>query len=417
MPLIPASAKTWLDHVEDCHFPIQNIPFGLALLPDESEAVVTRIGDYVIDICELAAEGLIPTDEFPILHSMIDLDREDLRRLRRLLFELFEESNGTLRDNKELRDAAIFPHGDVEMLVPMEIPQFVDFYAGINHASNVGKMFRPDGEPLLANYRHLPVGYNGRASSIVPSGFPIKRPKGQYKPADSNKPVFGPTKELDFELELGFFIGQGNEFGEQVTVEEAEDHMLGLVMVNDWSARDVQRWEYQPLGPFLAKSFATSVSPWIVTLDALSPFKVEGPRQDPEPLEHLRGSSTHHYNIELEVSIKTPKMTKPQVVCRSNARHLYWSFAQMLAHQTSNGTPTEPGDLYASGTISGPEEGSYGSMLELSWKGTKPILLQETGETRTFLEDGDQVIFAAHCRGDGYCIGFGEMVNEVFGAS
>ena len=261
MPLIPASAKTWLDHVEDCHFPIQNIPFGLALLPDESEAVVTRIGDYVIDICELAAEGLIPTDEFPILHSMIDLDREDLRRLRRLLFELFEESNGTLRDNKELRDAAIFPHGDVEMLVPMEIPQFVDFYAGINHASNVGKMFRPDGEPLLANYRHLPVGYNGRASSIVPSGFPIKRPKGQYKPADSNKPVFGPTKELDFEMELGFFIGQGNEFGEQVTVEEAEDHMLGLVMVNDWSARDVQRWEYQPLGPFLARASPPQSAP------------------------------------------------------------------------------------------------------------------------------------------------------------
>ena len=414
MPLIvPATAKTWLDVSSDCHFPIQNIPFGLALFEDESEAVVTRIGDYVIDLCELSAEGLISEAEFPILHSMIDLDREDLRRLRKTIFELFEASNPKLRDNKALREAAIFPADQVEMIVPMEIPQFVDFYAGINHASNVGKMFRPDMPPLLPNYRHVPVGYNGRASSIVPSGMPVRRPNGQYKPADSDMPVFGPTKELDFELELGFFIGEGNEFGEMLSVDDAEDHILGMVLVNDWSARDVQRWEYQPLGPFLAKSFATSVSPWIVTLDALIPFKAEGPKQDPAPLEHLQGTGKHHYDIELEVAIQTPRMTKPQVLSKSNARHLYWSFAQMLAHQTSNGTPTEPGDLYASGTISGPEEGSFGSLLEISWKGTKPVRMEETGETRTFLEDGDQVIFSGVCRGEGYCIGFGELVNEV----
>jgi fumarylacetoacetase len=416
MPLIvPASAKSWLDVAPDSHFPIQNIPFGLALLPDGSESVVTRIGDYVIDLCELSAEGLIPEQEFSILHSMIDLDREDLRRLRKLVYELFVDSNPALRDHKELRECAIFAAADVEMLVPMEIPQFVDFYAGIHHASNVGRMFRPDMPPLLPNYRHLPIGYNGRASSIFPTEFPIRRPRGQYKPADSDAPVFGPTKELDFELELGFFIGEGNGLGDPLTVDAAEDHILGLVLVNDWSARDFQRWEYQPLGPFLAKSFATTVSPWIITLDALIPFKVDGPEQEPAPLAHLRGTGKHHYDIALEVSIKTPAMTKPQVLARSNAKHLYWSFAQMLAHQTSNGTPTEPGDLYASGTISGPEEGTYGSMLELSWKGTQPIRIEETGEERTFLQDGDQIIMRACCTGPDYCIGFGELVNEIVG--
>jgi fumarylacetoacetase len=321
-----------------------------------------------------------------------------------------------LRDNIALREAAIFPVADCEMLVPMEIPQFVDFYAGINHASNVGKMFRPDMQPLLPNYRHLPVGYNGRASSIVPSETPIVRPNGQYMPAGADGPVFGPTRELDFELEIGFFVSNGNEMGDPISVHHAENHLVGFVLVNDWSARDVQRWEYQPLGPFLAKSFGTSISPWIVTMDALLPFMIKGMPQDPEPLPHLLCPECHHFDIHLEVAIQSERMAKPQVISRSNSKYLYWSFAQMIAHQTSNGTPVEPGDLYASGTISGEEPGTFGSMLELCWKGTQPMTLTETGEQRTFIEDGDTVIMTGYCQGDGYRIGFGELRNQVIGA-
>jgi fumarylacetoacetase len=410
---IPGNAKSWVEVPEDSHFPIQNLPFGQAYLPDESEAVVTRIGDFVVDLCELSAEGLIPEEHFPILHSMIDVQKEDLRQLRSMLFDLLREDNPVLRDNKALREAALFHIDDVEMLVPVEIPQFVDFYAGINHASNVGKMFRPDMAPLLPNYRHLPVAYNGRASTVLPSGVSVPRPQGQFKPDGSDAPIFAPTREMDFELELGFFLSEGNELGERIPVDEAKSKILGLVLLNDWSARDMQRWEYQPLGPFLAKSFMSTISPWIVTLDALEPFRIEGPEQDPQPLEHLRGSGPGHYDIHLEVAIQTPAMSRPQVVSRTNARHLYWSFAQMLAHQTSNGTMVEPGDLYGSGTISGTEEGTFGSLLELTWKGTRPIRMEETGEERTFLEDGDLVIMSGFCQGDGYRVGFGELINEV----
>ncbi|CAN5370935.1 fumarylacetoacetase [soil metagenome] len=414
--VVPSTLKSWLEVAPDSHFPIQNIPFGLACLPDNSEGVVTRIGDFVIDLSELAAEGLIPDGEFPVLDSMIELDLDDLRRLRALLVSLFSEENPSLRDNPALREAAIFRAHEVEMLVPMEIPQFADFYAGIHHASNVGKMFRPDMPPLLPNYRHLPVGYNGRSSSVVPSEVEIIRPNGQTKPADSDSPVFGPSKEMDFELELGFFIGEGNEMGEAIPIGEAEDHIMGVVLVNDWSARDIQRWEYQPLGPFLAKSFATSVSPWIVMYDALSPFKIAGMKQEPEPLPHLRSDKRHHFDIILEVSIQTPSMSQPQVISQSNSKYLYWNFAQMVAHLTSNGTPIEPGDLYASGTISGPDEGTFGSMLELAWRGTKPVKMVETGEERTFIEDGDTVILSGYCQGDGYRVGFGQLSNTVVGS-
>lgn len=415
MLIIPATAKSWIVVDPSSHFPLQNVPFGLACLEDGSEAVVTRIGDWVIDLCTLSAEGLLPQDEFPILHCLIDCDRNDLRRLRGYLFELLKEDNPTLRDNEAVRGAAMHPAASVQMLVPMEIPQFVDFYAGINHASNVGRMFRPDMAPLLPNYRHLPVGYNGRASTITPSGESISRPKGQYKPADSDQPVFGPTRELDFELELGVFIGNGSAHGQPVPIDEAEEHLLGLVLVNDWSARDIQRWEYQPLGPFLAKSFATSISPWIVMMDALEPFRIEGMTQEPQPLPHLRRSGRQHYDLVLEVALQTARMREPQVICRSNSRHLYWSFCQMIAHQTSNGTRIEPGDLYASGTISGETEDSFGSMLELAWKGTKPITLAESGETRTFLEDGDTLVMTGYGQGDGYRVGFGELSTLILG--
>lgn len=412
---IPASAKSWIDVPADSHFPIQNLPIGLACMEGDTESLVSRIGDQVIDICALAAEGLIPESEFPITHSLIDCDQASIRRLRSYLYELFREDNPTLRDHHEAHECVLFAAENVEMLVPMEIPQFVDFYSGINHASNVGKMFRPDMAALLPNYRHLPVGYNGRASTVYPSGKAIRRPKGQTKAADADLPTFGPTKELDFELELGFFIAEGNEEGEMISPNLANEHMLGLVLVNDWSARDVQRWEYQPLGPFLAKSFATTISPWIVSLDALEPFRVEGQSQEPQPLPHLARGQKDHFDIVLEVSLQTAKMTQPQVICRSNAKHLYWSLAQMLAHQTSNGTKVQSGDLYASGTISGEDEDSFGSLLELSWKGSKPLTMTETDEQRTFLEDGDTVIFTGYCQGEGYRIGFGELRNTVSG--
>ncbi|AIE85059.1 fumarylacetoacetase [Fimbriimonas ginsengisoli] len=413
--VIPPDAKSWIAVDPDSHFPIQNLPFGLAAREDDNETVVVRIGDFAVDLCQLSACGLLPEEDFPVLHSLIDLDREDISHLRRLVYELLKEDNPTLRDDKELCSEALIPIDQVDMLVPVEIPAFVDFYSGIHHASNVGRMFRPDMPPLLPNYRHLPVAYNGRASSVIPSEVPVRRPKGQTKGADDPVPVFGPTKELDFELELGFFLSEGNDLGEPIPIGSAEDHILGVVLLNDWSARDVQRWEYQPLGPFLAKSFATSISPWIVSLDALEPFRVEGAPQEPDVLPHLQPSKPSHYDIHLEVAIQTEKMTQPQVLSRSNAKYLYWSFVQQLAHQTSNGTNTEPGDLYGTGTISGPAEGTYGSLLELSWRGQRPIKMTETGEERTFLEDGDTVIITGYCQGDGYRVGFGELRTTVMG--
>jgi len=411
--IIPSDAKSWIDVDPLSHFPIQNLPFGLACRNEDCECVVVRIGDFVIDLCALSVAGLIPESDFPVLHSLIDLESGDMRRLREMVYELLKADNPRLRDDTLLCEDAVLPIDDVEILLPVEIGAFVDFYSGINHASNVGRMFRPDQPPLLPNYRHLPVGYNGRASSVVPSGVPIKRPSGQTKSADDPMPTFGPTKELDFELEIGFFISEGNEMGQPIPIDRAAEHMLGIVLVNDWSARDVQRWEYQPLGPFLAKSFGTSISPWIVSLDALEPFRIDGPVQEPPVLPYLRPAQGGHYDIHLEVSIQTAAMTKPQVISKTNAKNLYWNFAQQLAHQTSNGTNVEPGDLYASGTISGTEEGTFGSLLELTWRGAHSLKMEETGEERTFLEDGDTVIMTGYCQAENYRVGFGEVRTTI----
>jgi fumarylacetoacetase len=332
-----------------------------------------------------------------------------------LVYDLLRHDNPRLRDDGELCRQALRDVESVEMMLPTEIPQFVDFYAGIHHASNVGRMFRPDQPPLLPNYRHIPIGYNGRASSVIPSEVPIQRPNGQTKSVEDPLPRFGPTGELDFELELGFFVAQGNDMGTPISIEEADQHILGYVLVNDWSARDMQRWEYQPLGPFLAKSFATSISPWIVMSEALAAFRVPGEPQEPEPLEYLRSGQPGHLDIKLEVSIQSAKMTRPQVITQSNARHLYWTCAQLLTHLTSNGTNVEPGDLVATGTISGPDEGTFGSLLELTWRGARPIVLEETGEERTFLQDGDTVIMSGYAQGDGYRVGFGELRTTVLG--
>ncbi|MBX3097110.1 MAG: fumarylacetoacetase [Fimbriimonadaceae bacterium] len=411
--VVPATAKSWVDVAANSDFPIQNLPFGLAAPKGRDETMVVAIGDYALDLLILLDNGLIPESEFPLLESFIDMDREKLSALRQWVFGLLTVDDPRLRDNKTVWKKALIPIADANLQVPIPPVAFVDFYSGVHHARNVGQMFRPQGDPLLPNYKWIPIGYNGRANTVVVSGTEIIRPRVQTKAPDVEEPAWGPSRELDFELEMGYYIGTGSEMGRRVTVTKAEEHMLGLVLVNDWSARDGQRWEYQPLGPFLAKSFATTISPWIVTLDALAPFRIEGMDQDPTPLPHLTRTPNSHFDIELRVSLQSAKMKKPQTIAKSNMKHLYWSIAQQVAHQTSNGTPLDMGDLYATGTISGEGQDEAGSMLELSWKGDRPIKLDETGESRTFLEDGDTVILEGWGQGDGFRVGFGQASGKV----
>ena len=415
--VVPADALSWVDYPEDSPFPIQNIPFGIARRENGADFPATAIGEYVIDLSRLAAAGMISLPEhFDADAGLFGTGGDWMRPLRKRLYELLHEDNSELQDDHDLQGEAFLSLADVEMVLPAYIGAYADFYSGIHHASNVGRMFRPDQPPLLPNYKWVPIAYNGRASSVVISGTPITRPNGQTKGANDEAPAFGPSKELDFELEMGFFVSAGTDLGSPLKIEQAEERIAGLVMVNDWSARDIQRWEYQPLGPFLSKTFGTSISPWIVTLDALEPFRVDGMSQDPPPLSHLSQTGKKHFDIKLEVSIKSPKMTKPQVICRSNMQNLYWSIAQQLTHQCSNGTNVQPGDLYASGTISGTESDSFGSLLELTWRGQNPILLDETSETRTFLEDGDTITMTAFGQGDGFRVGFGEVSGTILPA-
>jgi len=298
---------------------------------------------------------------------------------------------------------------------PADIGDYTDFYSSREHATNVGSMFRGPDNALMPNWLHVPIAYHGRSSSIVISGTDLHRPRGQIKADAATVPAFGPSRALDFELEMGFLVGPGNPLGRPISVAEAPAHVFGLVLVNDWSARDIQKWEYQPLGPFLGKNFGTSISPWVVTLDALEPFRVAGPVQDPPPLAYLQSGGDWALDIHLEVSLQTERMTQPHVICRSNARHLYWNLCQQVAHHTSNGCNLRPGDLLATGTISGPTPDSYGSMLELAWKGTRPLTLPG-GETRTFLLDGDRVTMTGWCQGHGYRVGFGEVSGRVLPA-
>lgn len=300
------------------------------------------------------------------------------------------------------------------MHLPVAIGGYTDFYSSKEHATNVGSMFRDPKNALLPNWRHLPVAYNGRASSVVVSGTPVRRPNGQLKLPDAERPIFGPTRKLDFELETAFVVGEGNALGQPIAVDDAERRIFGLVLMNDWSARDIQQWEYVPLGPFNSKSFATSISPWIVTLDALQPFRVAGPTQEPGPLPYLAQSGEHGFDIHLEVALK-PADATASTICRTNFRHLYWSMAQQLAHHTVSGCSTRVGDLMGSGTISGPTPDSLGSLLELAWNGERPLALPG-GATRSFLDDGDEVIITGWCRGEGYRVGFGEVRGEILPA-
>ena len=414
MFVVPKTARSWVNVDPSSHFSIQNLPFAIFAPLGREVTLATAIGDYVVDITVLRDAGLVSEKQFPFLDSFADLTQDEFTALRKVLFELLEESNPVFRDNEILRLKALIPISRARLLLPIKPTAFIDFYSGINHASNVGRMFRPDMPPLLPNYRHLPVAYNGRASSVVVSGTPIRRPKGQTKAPDSEVPEFGPTKELDFELEMGFYVGMPSAMGETVDIGVVKEHILGFVLVNDWSARDVQRWEYQPLGPFLAKSFGTSVSPWVVLPDALEPFRVTRLEQDPPVLNHLRTSEPMAYDVTLEIKLKPEEAADYTTVSKTNANQLYWSFDQQLAHQASNGTPLSWGDLYASGTISGTEEGSFGSLLELTWRGSKPVQVGET--IRKFLEDGDSLVLTGYCQGEGFRVGFGEVEGTILPA-
>lgn len=380
--------KPWPETLEGSGFGLDNLPLGQV-----GGSYATRVGDWVLSFDRLP-EGALrhQTIRFEVA---LATGWDAVREWKRLRTELRE----ALEARPDWSFEAMVPADEVEPELPLDSRGFADFYAGIHHASNVGKMFRPDQPPLLPNYRHLPIAYNGRSSSLVPSGRPIVRPWGQTKVEEDV--LFRPTAELDFELEVGWYVGKPNALGEPIPIEEAEQHLLGLVLVNDWSARDVQRWEYQPLGPFLSKSFATSVSPWIVSLDALASSRIDGNPQEPEPLPHLRQPSRAHFDVDLEVRVNKT------VVSRSNLRHLYWSIAQQVAHFTSNGANLQNGDLCATGTISGDQPGSYGSMLELSWRGTQPVVVD--GAERRFLEDGDEVEF----RGRAGSVSFGSLRNRV----
>ncbi|MEM1056397.1 MAG: fumarylacetoacetase [Bacteroidota bacterium] len=416
---------SFLDLSADTGFGLHNLPYGVfSTEADPSRRVGVRIGDQVLDLAYLEAHGLLAVPgagRAPVfrgtLNAFMALGKDAWDAVRGRLQDLLREDGpGDLREAATHRASAFADLAEVTMHLPADIGDYTDFYSSRQHATNVGTMFRGPENALMPNWLHLPVGYHGRASSVIVSGTEIVRPKGQQKPDDAD-PVFGPSKLLDIELELGFFVGPGNPLGGSISIDEARDQIFGFVLVNDWSARDIQKWEYVPLGPFLGKSFATSISPWVVPSAALDPFRIAGELQtpeagNPEPLPYLRQSGDRSLDIDLEVQLKTEQMDTPATVARSNAKYLYWSPEQQLAHHTVNGCNARPGDLMASGTISGETEDSYGSFLELTWRGTKPIELP-SGETRTFLADGDTVILTGAAQRDGLRVGFGEVVGRV----
>ena len=405
------STKSFIPVSPESHFPIQNLPYGVFRpAAGGPPRVGVAIGDDVLDLAQLERYDLLETNFFnqPSLNAFMAAGRETWLAVRATLRHLLDAETPTLRDNAELRSKLFWRQADVVMEMPAQIGDYTDFYSSREHATNVGIMFRGRENALMPNWLHLPVAYHGRASSIIPGGIDIHRPHGQTIRDGDAAPTFGPSRLMDFELEMGFFIGPGNDLGHPVPVQNAADHIFGLVLVNDWSARDIQKWEYQPLGPFLAKNLATSISPWVVTLDALEPFRRPSPPQDPAPLPYLRSVGDWAYDIHLEVHLQSEQMAAPHPICRSNFRYLYWNMCQQLAHHTITGCNLRPGDLLASGTISGPSPDSYGSMLELTWRGSQPLALPN-GESRKFLQDGDRVTLTGWAQGDGYRVGFGEV--------
>jgi fumarylacetoacetase len=415
------SLHSWIEIAPNSDFPIQNLPFGIFETDDRDPRVGVAIGDYVFDLLAVARLNffeLIDIDpnvfHRPYLNDFIALGKPTWRAVRNRVSALLRNDNDEISGSSELIDKCLVKQSDVRMLMPVKVGNYTDFYSSIEHATNVGTMFRDPKNALLPNWKHIPIGYHGRASSIVLSGTDIRRPNGQTKAPDAELPTFGPTRLLDFELEVAFITGKETKLGDTITPNEADNYIFGLVLFNDWSARDMQTWEYVPLGPFLAKSFASSISPWVVTLDALEPFKVKGPAQDPKPLPYLEFTGNHNYDINLEVLIK-PEGGQETSICHSNYKYMYWNMNQQLAHQSSNGCNLQVGDMYASGTISGHDKGSYGSMLELTWRGTQPIKLAD-GTERKFINDYDTVIMRGFGEKNGIRIGFGEVKGKVLPA-
>ncbi|WP_366183692.1 fumarylacetoacetase [Flavobacterium ovatum] len=410
--------KSWLSVPENSDFPIQNIPFGVFLTRENVVTVGTRIGDFAIDLGALQQmnyfSGIELTDDMfmqDTLNDFISDGKKTWRLVRNRIADIFDEKNPTLRDNEKHRDIVIFNIAEVEMQLPVLIGDYTDFCSSKEHATNVGKMLRDPENALFPNWLHIPIGYHGRSSSIIPTDIPIHRPIGQTLPAGESTPVLGPSRSVDFELETAFITTDANIMGEMIPISEAEDYIFGMVLMNDWSARDIQKWEYLPLGPFLSKNFATSISPWIVTLDALEPFKVPGPKQVPSPLPYLQQKGKHSFDIQLEVAIQ-PEGSTPTVVSKSNFKHMYWTMNQQLTHHTSNGCRVNSGDMMGSGTISGPTQDSYGSMLELTWGGKNPIQLND-GTERKFINDNDTVIMNGFCKNSQVQIGFGEVKTKL----
>ncbi len=413
--------KTWLKVDKNSDFPIQNIPFGVFLTRDDIITIGTRIGDYAIDLGALHQLGYfseIPlTDDIFLQDTLNDFiadGRKTWRLVRNRIAEVFDENNDLLKNNTSHKDRIIFTMSEVEMQLPVDIGDYTDFYASKEHATNVGSLFRDPENALLPNWVHIPIGYHGRSSSIIPSGTPIRRPKGQTKPPHLDTPIFGPSKLVDFELEMAFITTDVNKLGRSIDIEDAKNYIFGLVLFNDWSARDIQGWEYVPLGPFLGKSFASTISPWIVTLDALKPFKVASPKQDPKPLAYLKQSGKKSYDIHLQAFIQ-PENGEETLVSNSNFKYMYWTMVQQLTHHTSNGCNVRSGDMMGSGTISGPTPDSYGSMLELTWRGQNPIKLKD-GTERKFINDNDTVIMRGFCENNEVRIGFGDCIGKVLPA-
>ena len=413
--------KSFINYPQNSDFSIHNIPFGVAVFNREYIACCTRIGDLVIDLATLYDYGFFDeieglnenVFEAYTLNEFIELGKPVTNAVRLKIQELLLEGSSLSHDEKTIEEC-FYDLDKVQMMMPLHVQNYTDFYSSIEHATNVGKMFRDPANALLPNWKHLPVGYHGRASSIVVSGINFHRPKGQMKPADAEKPIFGASKQLDFELEMAFVLNKNTEIGESISTQEAEDAIFGMVIFNDWSARDIQSWEYVPLGPFLGKNFCSSISPWVVTLEALEPFRTASPKQEPEVLDYLKFEGDKNFDINLEVYLQ-PENGEENLICKSNYKYMYWNMTQQLAHHTINGCNVEVGDLYASGTISGSEPNSFGSMLELTWRGQNPLKLSDETE-RKFIEDHDTIIMRGFSEKDGIRVGFGEVRGKVLPA-
>ena len=413
--------SSWISYSKESDFPIQNIPFGVFCPKDQHPRIGSRIGDKVIDLYALFRLGYLndlnlkESDLYSdSLNNLMKHGKHTVHLLRERISSIFDINNPELKENSAHHLEVLFDESQVNMMLPVQIGDYTDFYSSKEHATNVGIMFRDPANALLPNWLWIPVGYHGRASSIVVSGTDFHRPKGQIKPNDNEDPIFGASRQVDFELEMGFITYDGVPLGDAIPVDEAENYIFGMCLFNDWSARDIQKWEYVPLGPFLGKNFASSMSAWIVTMEALQPFKVEAPAQDPKVLSYLQYKESSSYDISLQVAIATEK-GEETVVSNSNFKYMYWNMAQQLAHHTVNGCNVRRGDLMGSGTISGPTPDSFGSMLELAWKGTKPILMHD-GSERRFILDNDTVIMRGFCQNEKYRIGFGQVIGKVLPA-